>query len=509
MSDTSENVNKPVQLIGLVAGPILASIIFLFCDLKPGKPEVTEMAGISTWMAIWWITEAAPLYLTALIPVTLFPAMGITDGKTVSAQYFNHVIFLFLGGFMVAQSMQRWNLHRRIALRILMVFGVKPKRVLAGFMVATAFLSMWISNTATTMMMVPIILAIILKFEEMAGKEATHRYAVGLLLGVAYSASIGGAATLVGTPPNPVFIKIFAISFPNAPEISFAQWFLFAMPVALVFLGLVWLYIGTLYCRKLPVDIDVKEFRQQYNELGPMSYEEKFVFFDFLALAVLWLTRSGVSIAGHKIPGWSGLFTAPDYFNDGTVAIAVASLLFLIPSRSEPDKRLIDWDAVKDLPWGIVLLFGGGFALAYGFKDSGLSMWVGESLTMVATLDPVYLVAIICTLCTFLTELTSNTATAQILLPILASLATAIKIHPLAIMIPATMAFSFAFMLPVATPPNAIIFGAGRITIMDMAKAGIFLNLAGVVILTLATWVLLPLFFDASPANFPDWAALK
>ncbi len=460
-------------------------------------------------MAIWWITEAVPLYLTALIPVVLFPALGITDGKTVSAQYFNWVIFLFLGGFMVATAIQRWGLHRRIALRILLLFGVRPRTVLAGFMAATAFLSMWISNTAATMMMVPIILAVIVKFEDIAGGEATRRYSIGLLLGVAYAASIGGTATLVGTPPNPVFVKIFAISFPGAPEISFAQWFVFALPIALFFLVVVWAYLGIFYCSAAPVEVDIEEFRTQYRELGPMSFEEKWVMAIFTALAVLWITRSGISIGDLNIPGWSSLFMAPGFFNDGTVAIAVASILFLIPSRAEPHTRLIDWDAVKDLPWGIVLLFGGGFALAFGFKDSGLSMWVGERLAYISFLHPVLIIAIICLLCTFLTELTSNTATAQILLPVLASLATAIEVHPLVIMIPATLAFSFAFMLPVATPPNAIVFGAGRITIADMAKAGLLLNLIGVVILTVASFTLLPLFFDASLSNFPDWAAVK
>ena len=506
MSQLEESVNTPVQLFGLAFGPILASVMIIFLDLQPGRPEVTMTAGVAIWMAIWWITEAVPLYLTALIPITLFPALGITDGKTVSAQYFNWVIFLFLGGFMVAVAMQRWRLHRRIALRILLIFGVKPRAALAGFMVATAFLSMWISNTATCMMMVPIIMAVIAKFEEMAGSEATHRYSVGLLLGVAYSATIGGTATLVGTPPNPVFAKIFSISFPDAPEISFASWFIFALPVSLFFLLFVWVYLGYFYCSKSPATISRDELRTQLKELGPMGYEEKLVMADFTALALLWLTRTGFTFGDFHIPGWSSLFTAPAYFNDGTVAIAVASLLFLIPSKTEPNKRLIDWDVVKDLPWGIVLLFGGGFALAFGFRDSGLSTWVGEKLIAVADFHPIIIIATVCFICAFLTELTSNTATAQILLPILASLAVAINIHPLFLMIPATMAFSFAFMLPVATPPNAIVFGAGKLTIGEMARAGFFLNLTGVLILTFAAYFLLPLFFGAVPTEFPDWA---
>ncbi len=502
-----KNVNRPVQLAGLVSGPLLASILIIFFDLQPGHPAVTSTAAIAVWMAIWWVTDAVPLYLTALLPVTLFPALGISDGKTVSEQYFNWVIFLFLGGFMVATAMQRWNLHRRIALRILILFGVRPRSLLAGFMAATAFLSMWISNTATTMMMVPIVMAVILKFEDIAGREASHRYAVGLLLGVAYAASIGGTATIIGTPPNPVFIKIFSISFPGADEISFADWFMFAFPVALLFITFVWFYLGTFYCFKSPVEIDVKQFREQYDALGPMSFEEKVVLADFSAMAILWFTRTGITVGGFTIPGWSSLFAEPGYFNDGTVAIAAASFLFLVPSKAEPDTRLMEWEAVKELPWWIVLLFGGGFALAFGIMDSGLSIWVGERLELVGSFHPVFIIASVCLIGTFLTELTSNTATAQILLPILASLAAAIGINPISLMIPATLAFSFAFMLPVATPPNAIVFGTGRISIADMAKAGFLLNLAGVIILTIAAYTLLPLLFGASPSNIPHWAA--
>jgi sodium-dependent dicarboxylate transporter 2/3/5 len=502
---------SPLKTIGLISGPVFFLYIFLFTDLKPGEPAVTATLAVALLMATWWITEAVPLAVTSLLPVALFPLMSIMDGKDVSATYFNHVIFLFIGGFMVALAMQKWNLHKRIALRILMFTGVSPARILLGFMFSTAFLSMWISNTATAMMMIPIVISVIDQLEDNIGKKGTEKYATGLLLGIAYSASIGGIATLVGTPPNLSFARIFSIYFPDAPEISFAQWFLFAVPVSICFFIMVWGYLYFIFRprkKKWP-KLDHNTFREQYNRLGKTSYEERAVLIVFVLLAISWLTRAGLNFGEVGIPGWSELFGNPSYINDGTVAIFYAIILFIIPDKRERSGRLMDWKTARGIPWNIVLLFGGGFALASGFKESGLSLWFGEQLMWISTAHPIFVILSIALMMTFLTELTSNTATTEMLLPVLAGIGIAGNVNPLLFMLPATLSASMAFMLPVATPPNAIIFGTNRIRMIDMAKTGFVLNIAGAVIITLATYYIATAVFDINLNEYPAWAVSK
>lgn len=498
------------QIIGFIIGPTTFLIIALFANLEPGKPEITYTLAIALLMAIWWISEIVPLAVTALLPVVLFPLFGVMNGKDVSSAYFNHVIFLFIGGFIVALAMQKWNLHKRIALRILMLTGSSPARILLGFMIATAFLSMWISNTATAMMMVPILLSIVSKLEEFVPKKELNRYSIGLLLGVAYSASIGGIATLVGTPPNLSFARIFQIMFPAAPDVSFSDWFLFAIPISIIMFVLVWLYLYFVFRPKTRWK-SIKEisFNKQYAELGRTSFEEKVILIDFLLLAVLWLTRAGISIGDFRIPGWDSLFNRPEYLNDGTVAIAMAVLLFLIPSSKKSGKSLMDWKTARRIPWGIVLLFGGGFALASGFKESGLSIWFGEQMIGVSGLNPLIMIMIIGLGMTFLTELTSNTATTEMLLPILAGLAVSIQVHPLLLMLPATVSASMAFMLPVATPPNAIVFGSKKLKVIQMAKTGFILNIIGAIVITLITYFWGATVFGIEPFVLPEWAVLE
>jgi sodium-dependent dicarboxylate transporter 2/3/5 len=499
-----------VPQVGLLAGPLLAAFLVLFFDLEPGRPEVTRTAAVALWMAVWWLTEAIPLAVTAMLPVVLFPFLGVMSGKAVAPLYFNSIIFLFVGGFIVALAMQRWNLHKRLALRILLLIGIHPRALLLGFMVATAFLSMWISNTASTMMMVPIALAIVLDLEETLGGEVVSRYAKGLFLGVAYGATLGGIATLVGTPPNLVFVKIFSITFPKAPEVSFAAWFAFAFPVSVVFLLLVWLVLSSIYGPpKDAFSLDRGIFEKEYEALGPISYEERVVLVNFVILAVLWLFRGDITIGRFTLPGWSTLFSTPAFLDDGTVAILIATLLFVIPARGGEGGRIMDWETATRLPWNIVLLFGGGFALARGFKYSGLSLWLGDRLAALSALHPLLIVAAICLLLTFLTELTSNTATSQLILPVIAALAVQIRINPLFLMIPGTLSCSCAFMLPVATPPNAIVFGTGRLRIADMAKVGVGLNFLGVVIITAAIYFVGTAVFGIDLARTPGWAVMR
>ena len=487
-------------------------IYFLFfTNLEPGQPAVSATLAVALLMAVWWITEAVPLAITSLIPVALFPLLGIMDGKDVSSTYFNHVIFLFIGGFMVALAMQKWNLHKRIALKILMFTGVSPARILLGFMFSTAFLSMWISNTATAMMMIPIVISVIDKLEDSIGKAEVGKYATGLLLGIAYSASIGGIATLVGTPPNLSFARIFQIYFPAAPEISFSQWFLFALPISVVFFLFVWGYLYFIFGprRKSWPRLSHDTFREQYRALGKTSYEQKAVGIIFVLLAMTWLTRAGLDFGSVSIPGWADLFGNPEYINDGTVAVFYSIILFIIPSKGNRAVKLMDWKTATGIPWNIVLLFGGGFALASGFKDSGLSMWFGEQLTWISSAHPIVVILAICLMMTFLTELTSNTATTEMLLPVLAGIAMQGNVNPLLFMLPATLSASMAFMLPVATPPNAIIFGTNRVKMMDMARTGLFLNIVGAIVITLATYYLATAIFGINMYEFPSWAITK
>ena len=494
----------------IIIAPLILLVFILFPEIMdPDKPVVAYTAGVALLMAIWWMTEALPLGVTALIPVALFPLLGIMSGKAVSSVYFNHLIFLFIGGFLIALAMEKWHLHRRIALRILLWVGLSPARILLGFMLATAFLSMWISNTATTMMMVPILLSIMVRMEE-AGKTAgVHNIETGLLLGIAYAASIGGIATLIGTPPNLTFARIIKIYFPDIPEISFAQWMVFALPLSLLLLSISFIYLYMVFFKgskssfQLGKDIILKEYR----ELGKMGYEEKWVLALFVALAFLWLFRRPILMGSVHIPGWSEIFANPKWITDGNVAIFIGVLLFLIPTRDKSKSQFImDWHTAERIPWGIILLFGGGFALASGFKESGLSTFIGERLSGLQNIHPLLILLIIIATITFLTELTSNTATVETFLPILAALAIAVQINPLFLMVPATIAASFAFMLPVATPPNAIVFGSKRLDIKDMVKTGFWLNLLGIAILTFVAYFYLTWVFDIYIGQMPGWA---
>lgn len=476
-----------VKTFSFIITPVVLLGILLFFPLDDQNPAVTRTFCIMTLMAVWWVTGVVPLAVTSLLPVALFPLLGVLDGREVASAYFNDVIFLFMGGFLVALAMQRWNLHKRIALHILAFTGVSPGRILLGFMLASAFLSMWISNTATAMMMLPIALSIIKQLELLMNERSTTRFSIGVLLGIAYGASIGGVATLVGTPPNLSFIRIYHIYFPESPEVTFSQWILFAMPVAVMLLASAW---GLLFIYFRPRKGDWMEIRReliikQLHKLGKTTYEEKVVGIIFVLLALLWLLRADLDLGSFTLQGWGSLFKNPAFLNDGAAAIAMAILLFIIPARKEHQTSLLDWKTASSLPWDILLLFGGGFALALGIKESGLSAWFGEQLMGVTALHPLWIILSVCLLITFLTELTSNTATTEMVLPILAGISISSGIDPLLLMIPATLSASMAFMLPVATPPNAIVFGSNRITIGQMARTGLLLNLIGAVIITL------------------------
>jgi sodium-dependent dicarboxylate transporter 2/3/5 len=507
--ETTAPSRNLAQKIGLFLGPGLFLILVLFFDLEPGKPIVTRMAAIAVLMAVWWITDAIPLFATALVPLVLYPLLGILSTKATAPIYVNSTIFLFLGGFIIALSMEKWNLHKRIALLIIRTIGSGPSRIVLGFMVAAAFLSMWISNTATAIMMLPIGMAIISQMEAGFGSEETHNLTLGLMLGIAYACSAGGMATLVGTPPNLAFARIFSITFPTAKPIEFGSWFFLALPLSVAFVVVIWVFLTKIFYRvPAHVTIDKSIVDKEYKSLGSMSYEERIVLVIFTLTAVLWVFRKDLVLGFVSIPGWSNLIPHPKLIDDGTVALFMAMLMFFIPTRSaEADTpTLIGGEHVVDnMPWGIVILFGGGFALAKGFQTTGLATLIGQNFAGIGQLHPIVMVLIICFTMTFLTEVTSNTATTQMILPILASVAVQNQINPLLLMIPATLSASCAFMMPIATPPNAIVFGSGRIRIADMAKTGIIINLIGVIMVTLLYFIG-PAIFNIEPNVFPEWA---
>lgn len=469
------------------------------------------MLAVVVLMAVWWISEAIPLAATSLLPLVLLPLLGIMPGKEVAPNYLNSTIFIFVGGFLIALAMERWNLHRRIALRVLLIFGQSPRMLVLGFMVATAFLSAWISNTATTIAMMPVALAVVHQMEDRYGRAKVSTLATCLMLSIAYAASIGGIATPVGTPPNLVFMTVFEETFPGGPAISFSQWALVGMPLSLAMLVLCWLLLTRfVFPPAKGVSVDSSVIREEYRGLGRMTREERAVLGVFLATAVLWMGRREIDLGVFSIPGWSSLLpeSIRSYLDDGTVAVAMSLLLFLWPAKGGGVEagRILDASIFQRLPWGIVLLFGGGFALAKGFVESGLSAWLATAVFSELGAVPVLaMVLLVCLAMTFLTEFTSNTASTQLVLPLLASAAVAQQINPMLLMIPATFAASMAFMMPVATPPNAIVFGSERVTVAQMCKAGFWLNLIAIVMVTLALyWIAAPVF-GFGDGSLPGW----
>ena len=403
--EKSEPTRSTAQIVGLILGAVLFFIIILFFDFDPEKPIVTRMAAVAILMAVWWITDAIPLFATALLPIVLYPLLGILGGKATAPIYINSTIFLFMGGFMIALTMEKWQLHRRIALFIIRLVGGGPSRIVLGFMAAAAFLSMWISNTATAIMMVPIGLAIISQMEEKFDEKKTHKFTVALMLGIAYACSLGGVATLVGTPPNLSFARIFQITFPKATPIAFGTWFMMGLPVSIVMIVIVWLVLTKIYFR-VPADVTVDRsiVDKEYKELGAMSFEEKSVLVIFFSTAFLWVFRKTLNLGFVSIPGWSQLIPYPKLIDDGTVALVMAMILFLIPTRSKDAQTatIMGPDVIKNIPWNIVILFGGGFALAKGFQVTGLATLIGNEFAGLAGMNPIIMVLIVCFGLTFL-----------------------------------------------------------------------------------------------------------
>lgn len=504
------------QRIGLILGVVLFIAVLLMPPPSDMSLQAKRAAAVAALMASWWIFEAAPIPVVALLPLALYPALRVLDAKDAAAPYANHNIFLFLGGFMIALAMQKWGLHRRLALHVVRVLGANPRRLILGFMVATAAISMWISDTATAMMMAPIALAVIYHVfgerpveEVLASEERRHvNFASALMLCVAYASVIGGVGTLVGTPPNIVFKGQLRELFPDAPELTFTQWMMVGIPAVAILLPLVWLWVTR---AALPVGLAELPggravVQEQLGRLGPMNRGEKVVLTVFVLVVVAWLTRADVEVGAFTIRGWASVLGVGKFAKDSTVAIAAGVLLFLIPVDLKRGQFALDWEWMSRLPWGILVLFGGGFSLAASFEKTGLSEWLGGRLAVLQGAPAILMIFATCLLLTFLTEMTSNTATATIMMPVLAATAVAAGCHPLLLMMPAAMSASCAFMLPVATPPNAIVFGSGYISIPQMAKTGLGLNLIGAVVITLLTYFVAVPAFNIGLTSAPAWA---
>ncbi|QQS37284.1 MAG: SLC13/DASS family transporter [Ignavibacteriales bacterium] len=498
------------QKTGLWIGILAAVFILVFVELDYRNPALTKMAAIALLMAIWWMTEAIPLAATSLVPLILFPLTGLMKGEEIASAYINSVIFLFLGGFMLAIAMENSGLHKRIALKIITMFGASINSIILGFMFSTAFLSMWISNTATAVMMLPIAMSIIAKIEAAFGTERTRNFSKSLMLSIAYACSIGGIATLIGTPPNLAFVKILSILFPQAPEISFGTWMLLCLPVTIILLFFTYFLLTRVqFVSDKNLSISKNLINDEYQKLGKISFDEKSVGMVFLTTALLWIFRTELNLGFAKIPGWSLILPNPDFIDDGIIAVMMASSLFFIPSKSNEAGKsgILDSTVFSKVPWSIILLFGGGFALAKGFTSTGLSEFIGAQFNGMQNLSPVLIVLTTAIVINFLTELTSNTATAQMILPVVASVSVAIGLNPLMLMITAALSASMAFMLPVATPPNTVVFASGKLKIIDMVKAGVILNITSVIIISLLVYLLGSILFSLH--DFPDWAIIK
>lgn len=483
-SDKSRPILSTASVIGLCAGLIIFAVTLALPP--PGGLPVAgwQTLGLALMMAIWWSTEPVPMGVTALLPLIVLPLLGIGDITAAAAPYSNPLVFLFLGGFLLAAGVKRWGLHRRLAFWTIRAIGMEPRRLVLGFMVASGFLSMWISNTAAVVLMLPVAVSIVAVMEEGTDDPvAARRFALALLLGLAYAASIGGVGTLIGTPPNALLAGYLLDS--HGIDLSFAAWSAVGVPLVIVFLPIGWLILTRLV---FPLGAGLSEVAGKREALaslaptGAITPAEKRVATVFCIAALLWITRPLL----NNVPGLSGL-------SDPGIAIACAVALFLVPSGMKEDRRfLMSWKEAKDIPWEVLLLFGGGLSLAAAMDRSGLAIWIGEALAAVGGLPPLVFLLLLTATVVMLTELASNTAAVAALLPIVATLAAATGMDVVTISAAVAMAASCAFMLPVATPPNALVFASGHVRVADMVRAGLVMNVVSVLLVSAAAMMLRP-----------------
>jgi sodium-dependent dicarboxylate transporter 2/3/5 len=460
--------------VALFAGPALFCVL-LFLPAPDGmSPEAWRTAAAALWMAIWWIGEAVPIPATALLPLALFPTLGVLEIGAAAAPYANPVIFLFMGGFMIAAALEQSGMHRRLALVILSRVGTRPRGIVLGFMIATALTSMWVSNTATAVMMLPIAMSIIRFAEDKGG--AGEGFATAALLGVAYGASIGGLGTLIGTPPNALLAGY--LSSTHGVEIGFAQWMLLGVPLVVIGLPIAWVLLTRVLfdVGSEPLEGGRALIEREVQQLGALSRHEKITGGVTLLTAAAWITQP---LMGKVLP----------WLSDAGIAVIGALLMFLIPVDLKKGKFALDWASAEKIPWGVLILFGGGLSLAGATESTGLARWIGDAMSGLSGAPTILVMAVITVVVIFLTELTSNTATAATFLPIVGGLAVGIGLVPIQLAIPAALAASCAFMLPVATPPNAIVYGSGKLTVPQMARAGVWLNITFVILIVAVTFL--------------------
>lgn len=487
---------KNQKKIALILGPALFFLL-LFLGAPSGIPASAYLVLISTfWIALWWVTEAVPIPVASLLPMILYPLIGVMSMNEVVTPFAKPIIYLFVGGFILALAMEKWNLHKRIALTVISKVGTNLEQIIAGFIIATGFLSMWISNTATTMMMIPIAFSVIQQFENFDQQHQAKIKGFGkaLMMAIAFSASIGGMATLVGTPTNLIFAE--AVRELYGVEVPFDQWLLFGLPISLILLVVCWWHIARnkFELHKVKITGNASIIKQQLAALGNMSAEEKRVLIIFSTVAIAWISRR--YLLNPFVPA----------LNDTHIALIGALVLFMIPAPNHQDQQLMDWETALKLPWGILLLFGGAFAVAAGFEKSGLTTWIGEQLSLLNFVPYWVILLVIVAGVNFLTEITQNMATCTLMMPVLAGLALALNVHPYGLMVATCIAASCAFMLPFATAPNAIIFGSGLLEIKDMIRVGFLLNIFSIIVIVLLTYFLMPLVWGIDLTVFPEWA---
>jgi sodium-dependent dicarboxylate transporter 2/3/5 len=480
--------------LGLALGLALFGVL-LSAPGIPLEPAQRKVAAVTALTAVLWVSLALPIGATSLLPAVLFPVLGVMPATEVAPRYMQDLVLLFLGAFVIALGVERWGLHRRMALAIISRIGTRPRRLVLGFMCASAFLSLWINNTATTLLMLPIAMAVVATVREQLGaSDPEHRFQLCLLLGTAYSASMGGTGTPVGTAPNQILLGIYATSFPRAPEIHFGEWCAGWLPFVLLFVPCAWLLLTRVLLPLPPVAAEAADtIERERLAMGPPGRGERRMAVVFGATALLWLTRGDLDLGALRVPGWSRLLGASGGgVTDATVALAMALLCFAIPVERGRGVWLMDWRTAARVPWDVLLLFGAGFSIAHAFQTSGLDVTLGRLaapwLQGLSTWGIVFGTVLFLS---FLTELTSNTATTAVLLPVGASAAVESGLHPLLVMAPLAIAASAAFMLPVATPPNAVVFATGYVTPQRMARVGFWINLLTVVLITLVfqLWV--------------------
>ena len=481
------------NILGLILGPILFLVIMIFVDAEGLSFEAKCILASTAWMAIWWVTECVPISVTALLPIVLFPFTGGMDLATTTAAYGHKLVFLFVGGFLIALAIEKWHLHKRLALNIIMITGSNKSSVILGFMLATAFLSMWISNTATSIMILPVGLAIIsqLKDDPKTVENENEVFGKSLMIAIAYSASIGGMATLIGTPPNMVLAGVVEESY--GIKLNMFDWMKFGVPLSSFLLFVCWLYLTKIAFKFKNEEFSAgkEEILRQINKLGKFSNEEIKVLIVFTLTALGWIFRGSIETIFPMI-------------DDTIIAIFFAVTLFIIPTKNQKtNTTLLVWNDTVKLPWGILILFGGGMAIASAFGKSGLALWIADLLTNLNDVSLFLIILIIVTSINLLTEVTSNMATTAMLLPVLVTIALAIDVHPYFLLVAATLAASCAFMLPISTPPTAVVFGSGFLKIEDMFKKGVWMNLISIVTITLVVYYTLPYVFEMTAELLP------